>query len=100
MRWLLPLVSCVLTAPTFFLLHWGVGRVMAMCLALFPRWGCFVRKLRESSASPSPLPTHCVVWTTGLVASVVAAMRPEKIAVDSLEYLTDKIIVFFFLVPS
>jgi len=27
-------------------------------------------------------------------------MRPEKIAVDSLEYLTDKIIVFFFLVPS
>jgi len=27
-------------------------------------------------------------------------MRPEKIAVDSLEYLTDKIIVFFVLVPS
>ena len=57
-RWLLPLVSCVLTAPTFFLLHWGVGRVMAMCLALFPRWGCFVRKLRgRERALPPPVPS-------------------------------------------
>jgi len=45
--------SCVLTAPTFFL-HWGVGRAMAMCLALFPRWGCFVRKLRARERALPP----------------------------------------------